>query len=95
MEAVISFLQVQSNYIIYGCFVFVIFFSIILLHKMNKMTRRLNGIYDEVKGYINFVLREEENAKKEAQIQEKQDKERQNEEEKNQLISAVLQEIFP
>ena len=62
----------------------------IVLHKTNKIKKQLDNISRMVQDYLDMILEEDEKEERKKEDQIKLQRER----EQNQLISAVLQEIF-
>lgn len=82
--------------------VLLIIFSIVQLHKINKMNKQIRSIIQGVEHYLSVVMEEEADAysDEKANIIHNEDKAKEQEKEKemeaqSSLISAVLQEIFP
>jgi predicted Holliday junction resolvase-like endonuclease len=86
-----------------GLLVIIIVCTIILLHKISKLSRKITAIVKSVEDYLAVVMAEDgstdvgtaahmgEQASKRAQNYEKEHET----EEQSLLISSVLQEIFP
>lgn len=78
--------------------VFAVVLSLLLLHKINHMKRRLDQITGIVENYISAILEEEQEETVNADAGQKKTEQittdEQRFEEQNRLISSVLQEIF-
>ena len=84
MEIVLDLLITYGRYVEWAAGIVLLVITVLTLRNTIRMNRKLAHITDEVNNYINAVTKSEE----ELERQEKRQKE-------NQIISAVLEEIFP
>lgn len=99
MTQVIIFCQTYGVLIL-GAMLLVLLVSVcVLIHKTTVIRKRMDRIANEVKKYIGYVLAsEDEKDAQEAEMKKREEKaaaKRHREEQQNQVISAVLEEIFP
>ena len=91
MEQILEFGQVYSEWIIMGIALFQLSIMFLLVHKITVIRKHLKKITDQVQEYLQVVMEsEEENARKLEENRRASEKEAQ-----TQLISSVLEEIFP
>lgn len=91
MEQILEFGQVYSEWIIMGIALFQLFIMFLLVHKITVIRKLLKRITNQVEEYVTAVMEsEEENAQKSEENRRAAEKEAQ-----TQLISSVLEEIFP
>ena len=91
MEQILEFGQVYSEWIIMGIALFQLIIMFLLVHKITVIRKQLKKITDQVQEYLQVVMEsEEENARKLEEDRRASEKEAQ-----TQLISSVLEEIFP
>lgn len=102
-EMVIAMWQNNSQVVIFAGVFLVFIFTIVSLHKINKLNHKIDTIVGLVENYLSVVLEDEEKSEENVtNLQENnspnigklREKEREIETQ-NSLISAVLQEIFP
>lgn len=102
-KMVITLWQNNSQVVIFAGVFLVFIFTIISLHKITKLNRKIEAIVGLVENYLSVVLEDEEKSEENVtNLQENnspnigklREKEREIEKQ-NSLISAVLQEIFP
>ncbi len=71
------------------------------LHKINKANKKIDAVVKSVEDYLRVILEEDDAASKDTAGQAQRvkraasDDREEESEEQNQLISAVLQELFP
>ena len=91
MEQILEFGQVYSEWIIMGIALFQLSIMFLLVHKITAISKQLKKITNQVQDYLQVVMEsEEENARKLEEDRRASEKEAQ-----TQLISSVLEEIFP
>lgn len=91
MEQILEFGQVYSEWIIMGIALFQLIIMFLLIHKITAIRKLLKRITHQVEEYVTVVMEsEEENAQKSEENRRAAEKEAQ-----TQLISSVLEEIFP
>ena len=91
MEQILEFGQVYSEWIIMGIALFQLIIMFLLVHKITVIRKQLKKITNQVQDYLQVVMEsEEENARKMEENRRASEKEAQ-----TQLISSVLEEIFP
>ena len=91
MEQILEFGQVYSEWIIMGIALFQLSIMFLLVHKITVIRKQLKRITEQVQDYLQVVMEsEEENARKLEENRRASEKEAQ-----TQLISSVLEEIFP
>ena len=91
MEQILEFGQVYSEWIIMGIALFQLIIMFLLVHKITAIRKQLKKITNQVQEYLQVVMEsEEENARKMEENRRASEKEAQ-----TQLISSVLEEIFP
>ena len=91
MEQILEFGQVYSEWIIMGIALFQLSIMFLLVHKITVIRKQLKRITEQVQDYLQVVMEsEEENARKMEENRRASEKEAQ-----TQLISSVLEEIFP
>ena len=91
MEQILEFGQVYSEWIIMGIALFQLIIMFLLVHKITVIRKQLKRITNQVQDYLQVVMEsEEENARKLEEDRRASEKEAQ-----TQLISSVLEEIFP
>ena len=91
MEQILEFGQVYSEWIIMGIALFQLFIMFLLVHKITIIRKLLKRITHQVEEYVTAVMEsEEESAQKSEENRRAAEKEAQ-----TQLISSVLEEIFP
>ena len=91
MEQILEFGQVYSEWIIMGIALFQLSIMFLLVHKITVIRKQLKKITNQVQDYLQVVMEsEEENARKLEEDRRASEKEAQ-----TQLISSVLEEIFP
>ena len=91
MEQILEFGQVYSEWIIMGIALFQLSIMFLLVHKITVIRKQLKKITNQVQEYLQVVMEsEEENARKLEEDRRASEKEAQ-----TQLISSVLEEIFP
>ena len=91
MEQILEFGQVYSEWIIMGIALFQLFIMFLLVHKITVIRKLLKRITTQVEEYVAAVMEsEEESVRKSEEDRRASEKEAQ-----TQLISSVLEEIFP
>ena len=91
MEQILEFGQVYSEWIIMGIALFQLIIMFLLIHKITVIRKLLKRITHQVEEYVTAVMEsEEENVRKSEDNRRASEKEAQ-----TQLISSVLEEIFP
>ena len=91
MEQILEFGQVYSEWIIMGIALFQLIIMFLLIHKITAIRKLLKRITKQVEEYVAAVMEsEEENVRKSEEKRRASEKEAQ-----TQLISSVLEEIFP
>ena len=91
MEQILEFGQVYSEWIIMGIALFQLFIMFLLVHKITAIRKLLKRITTQVEEYVAAVMEsEEESVRKSEENRRAAEKEAQ-----TQLISSVLEEIFP
>jgi hypothetical protein len=104
MEKVISeFLRNNTDWILILGLLVLLVCTIIQLHKIKKMNRRIDSVVKSVENYLSVIMKDEERAGEEAPAKSglapeyfvPNDAKKEKQEEQSRLVSAVLQEIFP
>ena len=91
MEQILEFGQVYSEWIIMGIALFQLIIMFLLIHKITAIRKLLKRITHQVEEYVAAVMEsEEESVRKSEENRRASEKEAQ-----TQLISSVLEEIFP
>ena len=91
MEQILEFGQVYSEWIIMGIALFQLIIMFLLIHKITAIRKLLKRITNQVEEYVVAVMEsEEESVRKSEENRRAAEKEAQ-----TQLISSVLEEIFP
>lgn len=91
MEQILEFGQVYSEWIIMGIALFQLIIMFLLIHKITAIRKLLKRITNQVEEYVAAVMEsEEESVRKSEENRRASEKEAQ-----TQLISSVLEEIFP
>ena len=91
MEQILEFGQVYSEWIIMGIALFQLIIMFLLIHKITAIRKLLKRITNQVEEYVTAVMEsEEESVRKSEEDRRASEKEAQ-----TQLISSVLEEIFP
>lgn len=91
MEQILEFGQVYSEWIIMGIALFQLIIMFLLIHKITAIRKLLKRITNQVEEYVAAVMEsEEESVRKSEEDRRASEKEAQ-----TQLISSVLEEIFP
>lgn len=91
MEQLLFFGQTYAEWIIMGMLILQFMVIFVSIHKITTIRKQLKKITDQVEEYIQTVMEtEEEN------IRESEERRRASEKDaQTQLISSVLEEIFP
>jgi Skp family chaperone for outer membrane proteins len=107
MEKMISvFLQNPAEGILLLGMTVLIVCTIVQLHKIRKLSKKIETIVKSVEAYLTVIMEEEENTDERLQVKaeaavkipvkaREQEEKQTKQEEQSRLISAVLQEIFP
>lgn len=104
MQTMISeFIQNNAEGILFAGMLVMIVLTIVQLHKINKMNRKIASTVRSVENYLSVIMEEDESESEKATISQQSRNditdtagEKESEmEAQNRLISAVLQEIFP
>ena len=91
MEQILEFGQTYAQWIIMGMLLVQLMTIFVSMHKITVIRKQLKRITDQVQDYLQVVMEsEEENARKMEENRRASEKEAQ-----TQLISSVLEEIFP
>ena len=91
MEQILEFGQTYAQWIIMGMLLVQLMVIFVSIHKITVIRKQLKRITDQVQDYLQVVMEsEEENARKMQENRRASEKEAQ-----TQLISSVLEEIFP
>lgn len=91
MEQILEFGQTYAEWIIVGMLLVQLMAIFVSMHKITVIRKQLKRITDQVQDYLQVVMEsEEENARKMQENRRASEKEAQ-----TQLISSVLEEIFP
>lgn len=91
MQEILTLGQAYSDWIIMGIQFFTLIMLAILSHKISVLRKQMKKITNRVEDYLTSIFEEEErNYQKTQENRRKKQKEAQ-----NQLISSVLEEIFP
>ena len=91
MEQILEFGQTYAEWIIMGMLLVQLMVIFVSMHKITVIRKQLKRITDQVQDYLQVVMEsEEENARKLEENRRASEKEAQ-----TQLISSVLEEIFP
>lgn len=91
MEQILEFGQTYAQWIIMGMLLVQLMAIFVSMHKITVIRKQLKRITDQVQDYLQVVMEsEEENARKLEEDRRASEKEAQ-----TQLISSVLEEIFP
>ena len=91
MEQILEFGQTYAEWIIMGMLLVQLMAIFVSMHKITVIRKQLKRITDQVQDYLQVVMEsEEENARKLEENRRASEKEAQ-----TQLISSVLEEIFP
>lgn len=91
MEQILEFGQTYAQWIIMGMLLVQLMAIFVSMHKITVIRKQLKRITDQVQDYLQVVMEsEEENARKLEENRRASEKEAQ-----TQLISSVLEEIFP
>lgn len=91
MEQILEFGQTYAQWIIMGTLLVQLMAIFVSMHKITVIRKQLKRITDQVQDYLQVVMEsEEENARKMQENRRASEKEAQ-----TQLISSVLEEIFP
>lgn len=91
MEQILEFGQTYAQWIIMGMLLVQLMAIFVSMHKITVIRKQLKRITDQVQDYLQVVMEsEEENARKMQENRRASEKEAQ-----TQLISSVLEEIFP
>ncbi len=91
MEQILEFGQTYAEWIIMGMLLVQLMAIFVSMHKITVIRKQLKRITDQVQDYLQVVMEsEEENARKMQENRRASEKEAQ-----TQLISSVLEEIFP
>lgn len=91
MEQILEFGQTYAEWIIMGMLLVQLMAIFVSMHKITVIRKQLKRITDQVQDYLQVVMEsEEENARKMEENRRASEKEAQ-----TQLISSVLEEIFP
>lgn len=91
MEQILEFGQTYAEWIIMGMLLVQLMAIFVSMHKITVIRKQLKRITDQVQDYLQVVMEsEEENARKMEEDRRASEKEAQ-----TQLISSVLEEIFP
>ena len=91
MEKILFYGQTYAEWIIMGMLLVQLMVIFVSIHKITVIRKQLKRITDQVQDYLQVVMEsEEENARKMQENRRASEKEAQ-----TQLISSVLEEIFP
>ena len=91
MEQILEFGQTYAQWIIMGMLLVQLMVIFVSIHKITVIRKQLKRITEQVQDYLQVVMEsEEENARKLEENRRASEKEAQ-----TQLISSVLEEIFP
>ena len=91
MEKILFYGQTYAEWIIMGMLLVQLMTIFVSIHKITAIRKQLKKITDQVQDYLQVVMEsEEENARKMQENRRASEKEAQ-----TQLISSVLEEIFP
>lgn len=91
MEKILFYGQTYAEWIIMGMLLVQLMTVFVFIHKITAIRKQLKKITDQVQEYLQVVMEsEEENARKLEENRRASEKEAQ-----TQLISSVLEEIFP
>ena len=91
MEKILFYGQTYAEWIIMGMLLVQLMVIFVSMHKITAIRKQLKKITDQVQEYLQVVMEsEEENARKLEEDRRASEKEAQ-----TQLISSVLEEIFP
>lgn len=91
MEQILEFGQTYAEWIIMGMLLVQLMAIFVSMHKITVIRKQLKRITEQVQDYLQVVMEsEEENARKLEENRRASEKEAQ-----TQLISSVLEEIFP
>ena len=91
MEQILEFGQTYAQWIIMGMLLVQLMTIFVSMHKITVIRKQLKKITNQVQDYLQVVMEsEEENARKLEENRRASEKEAQ-----TQLISSVLEEIFP
>ena len=91
MEKILFYGQTYAEWIIMGMLLVQLMVIFVSMHKITVIRKQLKKITDQVQDYLQVVMEsEEENARKLEEDRRASEKEAQ-----TQLISSVLEEIFP
>lgn len=91
MEQILEFGQTYAQWIIMGMLLVQLMAIFVSMHKITVIRKQLKRITEQVQDYLQVVMEsEEENARKLEENRRASEKEAQ-----TQLISSVLEEIFP
>ena len=91
MEKILFYGQTYAQWIIMGMLLVQLMTIFVSMHKITAIRKQLKKITDQVQDYLQVVMEsEEENARKLEENRRASEKEAQ-----TQLISSVLEEIFP
>ena len=91
MEKILFYGQTYAEWIIMGMLLVQLMTVFVSIHKIAVIRKQLKKITDQVQEYLQVVMEsEEENARKLEEDRRASEKEAQ-----TQLISSVLEEIFP
>ena len=91
MEKILFYGQTYAQWIIMGMLLVQLMAIFVSIHKITVIRKQLKRITEQVQDYLQVVMEsEEENARKLEENRRASEKEAQ-----TQLISSVLEEIFP
>ena len=91
MEKILFYGQTYAEWIIMGMLLVQLMVIFVSIHKITAIRKQLKKITNQVQDYLQVVMEsEEENARKLEEDRRASEKEAQ-----TQLISSVLEEIFP
>ena len=91
MEKILFYGQTYAEWIIMGMLLVQLMVIFVSIHKITVIRKQLKRITEQVQDYLQVVMEsEEENARKMQENRRASEKEAQ-----TQLISSVLEEIFP
>ena len=91
MEKILFYGQTYAEWIIMGMLLVQLMTVFVFIHKITVIRKQIKKITDQVQEYLQVVMEsEEENARKLEEDRRASEKEAQ-----TQLISSVLEEIFP
>ena len=91
MEQILEFGQVYSEWIIMGIALFQLIIMFLLIHKITAIRKLLKRITNQVEEYVAAVMESEE----ESVLKSEENRRASEKEAQTQLISSVLEEIFP